>query len=95
MGDIPEEPIDDERPPDAHEVLYNDMRARMAINDALYEYLSNRVRDCLPDAQAQEVEDALNLSCVSLGSKPLDALILIHTFLDSWQSIVRSRKASE
>ena len=89
------EAVCEQRTPDVHELLYNDMRKRMAANDALSEHLSCRVRDLLPDARPQEVEDALNMACVSLGSKPLDALILIHTFLDNWRELAMCRKSNE
>ena len=86
---------DDKTPgeaPDIHPNLYAAIRKSGEANDALYEHLTSEIRDLLPHLRAQDIEDALNMTCVSLSKTPLETLLLIHEFLANGASIVKHGK---
>jgi hypothetical protein len=90
---VSEEIVDET--PDIHTDLYAAIRKSTEDKAALYEHLAGEVRDLLPHLQAQDIEDALNMTCVSLSKTPLETLLLIHEFLTNGASIVKHGKHSK
>lgn len=70
-----------QEPDDTGPGPYATIRKAASVNDTLYECLMGEVRDLMPHMRAQDIEDALNMVCVSFGKTPLDTLLLIHEFL--------------
>jgi len=80
----------EQQPIDEHAALYQDFKQNMmGKNTMLYEHLMGNVIKLLPAAPPQAAEDALNMMCVSMSKTPLESLLLIHEFLQSYHSIVQ------
>ena len=77
--------------PDIHEESYAAIRKSISVHNALYEHLSGEVRDLLPESHAQDIEDALNMTCVAFNNPPLETFLLIHEFLRNVTSITSRR----
>ena len=73
--------------------LYTDLEVTKAANHMLYEHLMSGVRDLLPHIHAQDIEDALGMTCVSLRHMPTETLLVIHEFLSNCSSIASRRKS--
>lgn len=80
-----------DEPPDPHTALYRQLCAGMEARHLLDELLTGKVCDLL-HAQAQDVADALYLTCMHLDTRLNETLVLIHTFLDSYYRIVAHKK---
>ncbi|SRR5258706_15155111 len=78
---------------DPHTALYQQMHEGVSKNYMLYGYLMDSVVKFLPRPQA--VEDALSMTCVSLGKTPLESLLLIHEFLSNYHNIVQHEQPAQ
>ena len=70
------------------------LREAMNARDALFVDLSAGVCALLPQARAQDVEDALLASCIELDVKPVEALLLLHTLLSNWTALTDRKEHS-
>lgn len=86
----------EEHPDNAtHATPYTDLHVAMMKNHRIYEETSGRVKEQLSrllaqgrTPSAQDIEDALNMTCVSLGHRPLEAMVLVQEFLRNYVGLV-------
>lgn len=67
--------------------LHLRIKAASAERSVLYEECKMELQHCLPEYRAQDVEDALLMTCVDIEQSPLQVILITTTFLQNLHEI--------